>query len=162
MGAEGDPQGSLEDELLRLWGRIAATAASASPERGSDRQLVEELADALRELPHHAALADRQEALATAQRYLHGLRQACEALGVVRDASESLPTAWESLASEEAEWAHMAACRGIWVAEWPSVPRVAHKVPKRVDRLRALGNAVVPQVAELVGRRLAELDAQLT
>lgn len=40
---------------------------------------------------------------------------------------------------------------GDWPAE-PGVGRVAHGVPARVDRLRALGNAVVPQVAEYVGR----------
>jgi DNA (cytosine-5)-methyltransferase 1 len=38
-----------------------------------------------------------------------------------------------------------------WPTE-PGVGRVAHGVPARVDRLRALGNAVVPQVAEYVGR----------
>jgi DNA (cytosine-5)-methyltransferase 1 len=38
-----------------------------------------------------------------------------------------------------------------WNAE-PAVGRVADGVPKRVDRLRGLGNAVVPQVAEFVGR----------
>jgi DNA (cytosine-5)-methyltransferase 1 len=45
--------------------------------------------------------------------------------------------------------------RGRWSAE-PDVGRVAHGVPSRVDRLRALGNAVVPQVAEAVGRLIAE------
>jgi DNA (cytosine-5)-methyltransferase 1 len=41
---------------------------------------------------------------------------------------------------------------GGWWATEPDVDRVAHGVPARVDRLRALGNAVVPQVAEHVGR----------
>ena len=38
-----------------------------------------------------------------------------------------------------------------WEAE-PRVDRVAYGVPNRVDRLRGLGNAVVPQVAEVIGR----------
>jgi DNA (cytosine-5)-methyltransferase 1 len=42
---------------------------------------------------------------------------------------------------------------GWWGAE-PAVGRVADGVPDRVDRLRCLGNAVVPQVAEFIGRRL--------
>ena len=40
-----------------------------------------------------------------------------------------------------------------WRTE-PGVGRVAHGVPNRVDRLRGLGNAVVPQVAEWIARRL--------
>ena len=38
-----------------------------------------------------------------------------------------------------------------WEIE-PDVGRVAHGIPSRVDRLRGLGNAVVPQVAEVIGR----------
>lgn len=49
---------------------------------------------------------------------------------------------------------------GWWTTE-PAVGRVAYGVPHRVHRLRALGNAVVPQVAEVVGRRLLALDAEL-
>jgi DNA (cytosine-5)-methyltransferase 1 len=45
-----------------------------------------------------------------------------------------------------------------WAVE-PDVGRVADGVPNRVDRLRALGNAVVPQVAEYVGRRIVEVSA---
>ena len=37
----------------------------------------------------------------------------------------------------------------IWTVE-PSMGRVANGVPKRVDRLRGLGNAIVPQVAALI------------
>ena len=42
---------------------------------------------------------------------------------------------------------------GWWATE-PNVGRVAHGVPSRVDRLRCLGNAVVPQVAEHIGRMI--------
>ncbi len=45
-----------------------------------------------------------------------------------------------------------------WTVE-PQLGRVAHGVPRRVDRLRCLGNAVVPQVAEVVGRVIVELEA---
>jgi DNA (cytosine-5)-methyltransferase 1 len=47
--------------------------------------------------------------------------------------------------------------RSDWWTVEPAVGRVAHGVPHRVDRLRSLGNAVVPQVAEWIGHRLADL-----
>lgn len=42
-----------------------------------------------------------------------------------------------------------------WLVE-PDVGRVAHGVPARVDRLKALGNAVVPQIPEIIGRAIME------
>jgi DNA (cytosine-5)-methyltransferase 1 len=42
-----------------------------------------------------------------------------------------------------------------WEIE-PDVGRVANGVPDRVDRLKGLGNAIVPQVAELVGALVVE------
>lgn len=44
---------------------------------------------------------------------------------------------------------------GAWATE-PDVGRVVDGVPKRVDRLRGLGNAVVPQVAEFIGNAIVE------
>jgi DNA (cytosine-5)-methyltransferase 1 len=49
-------------------------------------------------------------------------------------------------AIERADW---------WITE-PDVGRVAHGVPARVDRLRSLGNAVVPQIPEMIGRKIME------
>ena len=43
----------------------------------------------------------------------------------------------------------------IWCAE-PDVGRVANGVPGRVDRLRGLGNAVVPQIPEMIGRAIMD------
>ena len=40
-----------------------------------------------------------------------------------------------------------------WAVE-PGILRVAHGVPHRVDRLRCVGNAVVPQIPELLGRAI--------
>jgi DNA (cytosine-5)-methyltransferase 1 len=42
-----------------------------------------------------------------------------------------------------------------WWANEPDVARVAYGVPGRVDRARALGNAVVPQIPEGLGRMIA-------
>ncbi len=44
---------------------------------------------------------------------------------------------------------------GAWASE-SGVRRVANGVPDRVDRLRCLGNAVVPQCAEVIGRIIME------
>ena len=43
-----------------------------------------------------------------------------------------------------------------WWSVEPDVGRVAHGVPARVDRLRCLGNAVVPQIVEVIGRAIVE------
>ncbi|RJO75465.1 MAG: DNA cytosine methyltransferase [Myxococcales bacterium] len=43
---------------------------------------------------------------------------------------------------------------GRWWSVEPDVGRVADGVSYRVDRLRALGNAVVPQIPEIIGRAI--------
>ena len=50
---------------------------------------------------------------------------------------------------------------GWWQSE-PDVGRVAHGVPARVDRLRGLGNAIVPQVATFLGERILAYDQSRT
>jgi DNA (cytosine-5)-methyltransferase 1 len=43
-----------------------------------------------------------------------------------------------------------------WITE-PNVGRVAHGIPNRVDRLRCLGNGIVPQVAEVFLKEIRKL-----
>ncbi len=47
---------------------------------------------------------------------------------------------------------------GSWWATEPDVGRVAHGIPGRVDRLKALGNAVVPQIPEIIDRAIMALE----
>jgi len=46
---------------------------------------------------------------------------------------------------------------GAWDVE-PDVGRVANGVPARSHRLKCLGNAVVPQIPELIGRAIMEFE----
>jgi DNA (cytosine-5)-methyltransferase 1 len=48
---------------------------------------------------------------------------------------------------------------GWWSVE-PGMGRVADGVPSRMDRLRALGNAVVPQIPELIGRAIMSASGE--
>jgi DNA (cytosine-5)-methyltransferase 1 len=52
-------------------------------------------------------------------------------------------------------WRRQSSDPSWWLVE-PDVGRVAHGVPLRVDRLRSLGNAIVPQIAEIIGRAILQ------
>jgi DNA (cytosine-5)-methyltransferase 1 len=47
-----------------------------------------------------------------------------------------------------------------WPGEPEGVPRVATGVQNRVDKLRALGNAVVPQIPEIIGRAILTAEGK--
>jgi DNA (cytosine-5)-methyltransferase 1 len=66
--------------------------------------------------------------------------------GDVADASRELPYGSGPRGAGRGEFAN-----GGWWESEPDVGRVAHGIPARVDRLRGLGNAIVPQIAELLG-----------
>jgi hypothetical protein len=56
---------------------------------------------------------------------------------------------WSSVTWEE---------RHQWDAE-PGVGRMVSRIPHSVERIRCLGNAVVPQVAEVIGRMIMAVEA---
>jgi DNA (cytosine-5)-methyltransferase 1 len=63
-------------------------------------------------------------------------------------------------ASERAAWpggSPGAAGSAYWLIE-PNVGRVANGIPSRVDRLRAIGNAVVPEIPEIIGRAILQAE----
>ena len=53
--------------------------------------------------------------------------------------------------------------KGEWQTDWwavePELGRVAYGIPNRVDRLKCLGNAIVPQVAFEIIRVIKELES---
>ena len=51
--------------------------------------------------------------------------------------------------------------RGFWPTE-PAVGRVANGIPRRVDRLKGLGNAIVPQIAMQIGIAIRQCEASAT
>jgi DNA (cytosine-5)-methyltransferase 1 len=69
-----------------------------------------------------------------------------EQSGAVPDAGRLPPARYGRGLGEAGE-------RDWWLVE-PDVGRVAHGVASRVDRLRSLGNALVPQIPEAIGRAI--------
>jgi DNA (cytosine-5)-methyltransferase 1 len=47
-----------------------------------------------------------------------------------------------------------------WAAGEPDVGRMAHGIPAQVDRLAALGDSLVPQIAEWIGRRILDYEQE--
>ena len=112
-------------------------------------------------------LADPEGVLRYGEDDNPGERQRPEALPEPRDSGWPSPMAYASGEGLEGAWSKGTTPDGVsegrvWATE-PNVGRVANGVPSRVDRLRALGNAVVPQVAKYVGEVLARrLDEKWT
>jgi DNA (cytosine-5)-methyltransferase 1 len=55
----------------------------------------------------------------------------------------------------------IATARRTWYPE-PNVGRVAHGIPSRVDRLKGLGNAIVPQCAQVILQAIKDCDRRET
>jgi len=149
-GAIGLP----ENEMRIVWKRISARSPSCGWK--SDEQLTREFADLMPSMPYEVALDGGENRMEKASKFVRRMREAIAETGSLRQASDKVSQAWESISSEEKERCFLAAYgRADWASgEWLGVPRVATKVKNRVDRLRALGNGQVPAVAALAWRTL--------
>lgn len=130
----------------------AGAAAQSRPERqraraGGERSRAAEVAD---------ADAKRQPGRAGEVRDPAGRRQPAERGGKGADVPDADREQHEGRAQALGGSAG-AELRDHWAAE-PGVGRVADGVPHRVDRLAALGNALVPQIAEWIGRRILDYE----
>ena len=90
-------------------------------------------------------------------------RKDTESAGVSTDVADTTGGSEQSSGSQRNVGGFQdALCRegrdqSYWTVE-PDIRRVAHGIPSRVDRLRGLGNAVVPQVAEWISRGIMEFE----
>ncbi len=136
-----------------LWDCIPAQAVGAHHRR--DRLFIVAWSQQLRAM----ADADRQRELQQGQLPGEERRRTGDGSSKVahpmRQRSQR-PEQGRASAKERASFRHATEC-SRWLPE-PNVGRVADGVPRRVDRLRCLGNAVVPQVAEVVGRVVMQLE----
>lgn len=171
MRGEGGSPGAAPCELLRAncdrsamyempsesGPRVRNTAGEADEAVHSVRDSVpaesqQETHDLLQEVLVLVGREERGEAMegAFTREELLELRETIRA--ATKQGNDVLPILWEQARVEEE-------ARNPWLGgEWEGQPRVETGVPNRVDRLRGLGNAVVPQVAEWIGRRIIEAE----
>lgn len=118
-----------------LWGRTRQAMANSDPQAGNPARAASEALPRPKALerPRRRGRREPQGAGAVPDSYGEQHQGSPHALG--RSPGEEL--------------------RHHWAAE-PGVGRVADGVPNRVDRLGALGNALLPQIAEWIGQRILE------
>jgi DNA (cytosine-5)-methyltransferase 1 len=80
-------------------------------------------------------------------------REGCHDCDATNSNSSRLEEQWRSFTTEEEN--ETSQCGRWWDIE-PDVGRVANGIPKRVDRLKCLGNSVVPQIPYVIGLAIKE------
>jgi len=91
-----------------------------------------------------------------------GVRRALQIEGPDSDAPDTATKGLSGVCQGELREQLFHAQRRSWEEPWPEVATslcgVAHGVPSRVDRLKCLGNAIVPQVAFQIIKGIAEIE----
>ncbi len=130
------------------------------PSQGQEleKQCALEFDDAVFILSHIFASRSGRHREETYQAALFGLRQTIRQTRVVQYSSDTAEATWQSLPEEDKDWEIVATClRSTNWSEWPDTGRVCGNIPNRSHRLRGLGNAIVPAVAEVILRNIALL-----
>ena len=70
--------------------------------------------------------------------------------------SEGLARRWSEFELREGQEEGEIGWSQWWQSE-PNVGRVAYGIPKRVDRLKSLGNSLVPQIPYYIGKTILEV-----
>lgn len=128
--------------------------------QGLDEQCPIKHSDAVQFLSHLSASCGGGDPAEDRETALHGVWKSIVQVksAAMQYAPNQVEALWESLTDAQADWIIVAVVHGCFWSEPPEVPRVASGVPRRVDRLKQLGNAVVPQIPEVIGRFIMEIE----
>jgi len=122
-------------------------------------QQFEQHSDIMCNLSHEMALETRQKQIKEKEKFsVQDLWQACTEIGYVPTSLSEIPKIWESLNDEEKDWiALRISKRDVWHSEWPGTSRLSTGTKDRVNQLKGLGNAIVPQIAKLLFEQIKPL-----
>jgi len=126
--------------------RNKSKASDTPHKQGQIKQQAFQLEDTLLVMSHEASSRSGRHLHEEAKATMQGLRKSLIQIGAMSHPSFQIQEAWESISEEDKEWCIMATYRGPFHSEYPNTPRVSSGIPNRVDRIKALGNAIVPQV----------------
>lgn len=131
-----------EAELRSVWQHGEAPCPPHRREPAQQRSI--EFDDFMQLLPSAHPLAQLSGDTATAEA-VRALLEAVDETGALLHTSDAGSQVWRSAFAESEDWFRMGFAKGGWIIA-PLHP-LAHGVPSRVAKLRAAGNAIVPQVA---------------
>lgn len=121
-----------------------------------------EFDDALRLVSYVLASRTRAPVAEVRAEAMRSLREAIMQIGSMRHTSNAIQETWQSISEARQDWVVMAACFGQWWAEVPGVARtvtMSERLDRRLraERVKALGNAMVPAQAREAWLRLSGL-----
>jgi DNA (cytosine-5)-methyltransferase 1 len=146
------------EECLRDLRKHKASLRS-SYRQGLEEQRPIEFDDAVQFLSHIIASCSGRDNAEERETALQALRENVLSSGNVQHAPDEVQEVWQSIDDTAADWFIMATCLGRDWADSPIGRVVGRGVPRRVNRLKGLGNAIVPQVAQILFEAINEKES---